>query len=452
MPVIDYDGAAAGVFTHLGAIIARINSYRALGQTTLPADLLTLVTSFGVTWLPPEGIAGQYEGFRDAVTGLRQGLAGFADRRLLDLETVTRPLGLQPGAGIEETLLALRKAMRDDSETVRACACAAGAVAYHASNEGDGRVWVTSILDGFNAPVSGGISDWSYDGKASEMMVPGETMTLECVADAGADGLPEGGEAWSWNGAPDHGPLDVRNEGSGVGPGMQTANSGYNLMQNGSLDSWSSATKASAWTNAAGTPARTTDAAAGGYAAALGSGTTLTQPVPSGTLQGRRRYFLGFLAKAAAALPGASVSLSLQGTGFAPGSQASLDGATLSSSWSHAGAFVTVPSPVPSDLRVQLEVAGGTVTVDECVLAPAVYHGGVGVAVQGGTVPWQRGDRATFSVTNDEAGKFQNFFRKWYRAQLPSVAGPPAQGMLLTLLMLMMPSQGVETISENLVA
>ena len=35
MPTIDYTGSA-GVFKHLGALIARINSYEALGDTTLP--------------------------------------------------------------------------------------------------------------------------------------------------------------------------------------------------------------------------------------------------------------------------------------------------------------------------------------------------------------------------------------------------------------------------------
>jgi len=455
MPILDYTGAA-GVFKHLGAIIARVNSYQSFGNTTLPADLQLLLAAFGTTWLPEEGVAAYYEGLRDSVSGFRQSLAGFADRRLLDLETVTRPLGLQPGAGIEETLLALRKAMRDDAQTVRSCLCDASAVSYNAANRGDGRVYLTQTLDGFNAPVNGGIADWSYDGKASELMVPGETMTLECVADSVMDGLAEGGEAWRWSGAPDHGPLDVRTEGSGEGPGILTANQGYNLLQNGALDSWSDVSHASGWTNASGSPQRLNGIVISEpYAAGFGAPCVMRQAVPTGTLQGRRRYWLGFSAYSTAAQPGARVELSLQGTGFAPGAQASIDGSTLTGAvFHHAGAFVTVPSPAPADMVVELRIVNPSagIWVDELALTPAVYHGGIGVAVQRGQTVWQRGDRATWTVSNGQQGLFQDFFRRWFRAQLPSVAGPPAQGTFLGLLFLLMQSTGSETISESLVA
>jgi hypothetical protein len=455
MPVIDYTGANSGLFVHLGALISRINSYQAVGNTTLPADLSSLLTAFGVVWLPEEGIAAYYEGLRDSVTNWRQGLAGWGDRRLLDFDRVLRPVGLPAGSGVPETLIALRRAMRDDAQTVRACLCGAGSPSYAAANRGNGKAWITTTLDGFNAPVAGGIADWSYDGQATQMTVPSETMTLECVADSVMDGMPRGGEAWRWWGHPDNGPLDVRSEGSGEGPGLLTADSGENLLANSSLDTWGDSTTApSAWTKTGSVSRNSTVRLhSSGYAATFGGSGSLAQRIAAGNVQGRRRYWIGFSARAASALPGVSVTLGLSGTGFAPGSQASIDGAALAANtWSQAGAFVTLPSPAPSDLTITLATTGGGVTVDGLTMAPAIYHGGLGLAVQGGSTVWQRGDRITWSVTNNQAGKFQDYFRRWYRCQLPAVAGPPAQGTFLTLLMLLMPSSGAETIADTLVA
>ncbi len=42
--------------------------------------------------------------------------------------------------------------------------------------------------------------------------------------------------------------------------------------------------------------------------------------------------------------------------------------------------------------------------VDDVVLQPTTYHGGAGSAVVAGSVPWQRGDRLTFTAGNDAGG------------------------------------------------
>jgi hypothetical protein len=455
MPILDYTGANTGLFVHAGAIIARINSYQAVGNTTLPADLADLLAAFGTTWLPEEGVASYYDGLRDSVTGWRQGLASYADRRLLDFETVLRPMGLPVGSGLPEALIALRRAMRDDAQSVKACLCGVGAPAYASANRGNGKAWLTTTLDGFNAPVAGGLADWSYDGEATQLAVPSETMTLECVADSVMDGMPKGGEAWRWWGHPDHGPLDVRSEGSGEGPGLLTADRGENLLSNGSLDTWGDSGSApSGWSRIGSVTRNSTVRLHGtGYAATFGGAGSLTQRIPAGSVQGRRRYWIGFSARAAAALPGVSVQLRLEGTDFAPGSVAQIDGSTfVADTWKQTGAFVTLPSPVPADLQAVASCTAGGVTIDGLTVAPAVYHGGLGAAVQSGSTVWQRGDRITWSVTNNQAGKFQDFWRRWYRCQLPCVAGTPAQGTFLTILLLQIFSQGVETIADTLVA
>ena len=53
---LTYTGSS-GIFTHVGKLIARINSYGSIASSTLGADLTTLVTAFGTIWLTPEGVA-----------------------------------------------------------------------------------------------------------------------------------------------------------------------------------------------------------------------------------------------------------------------------------------------------------------------------------------------------------------------------------------------------------
>src|SRR5262249_45274602 len=126
MPAIVYTGPG-GLFTRLGVLISRINSYGALGTTTLPADLAAVLAGLGTSWLPSEGVAARYESMRDDVTAWRRGLARFCDRILTDRDTVQVPLGLT-NASQAQVLAALIRRMRDDGQTVKACTVTAGAV------------------------------------------------------------------------------------------------------------------------------------------------------------------------------------------------------------------------------------------------------------------------------------------------------------------------------------
>lgn len=417
---LDYD-SADGVFTHLGALIARINSYGTLGLTTLPADLQTLLTAFGSSpgaWLSQEGIASSYDGLRDAVTGWRTSLARFCDSRLTDPASVLAQLGLSPSAGLSAVLPALRRAMRDASETVQVCACAATTPSAAAGNVGTGKCWVTAVLDGYNPPTGGADPDVAYLGLASEMACPSEVMTLECSSDV-ADGATEGGESFTWTGGPSYGDLDVRAEGSGPGPTLSVASGYGNLLSNPSLETWSGGTPSS-WTTTGVTQDATT-AWRGTSSAKILTNGSLVQALSGVT--GRRRYHVGFAFKGGAA-GGASLLVKLTGTGYTATETLTVAGGSWPATWTLYGFFCNIPSPAPSDLSLSIAVTGSALPswVDSVSLTPAVYHGGVGVALTAGSAAFQRGDRFTFTASNDVAGKFNNFFRKWYRCQLPSAA------------------------------
>lgn len=481
---LTYTGPS-GLFTHLGALAARVNSYGGLASATLPADLTALLTAFGLTWLPQEGIASTYEGFKAQVTAWRQTLAAQADRRLLDPATVLTPLGLDAAAGLDQLLPALLRQLALDAQTVKACTCAAGPVAAVAGNAGNGQAAVTTVLDGYSAPLAGGPASYLYAGRATELCVPSETMTLECVADSAADGMPEGGELFTWAGAPAWPDLDYHPEGSGQGPGLQVVNSTSNLLTNGDLETWSGGVPVG-WSLDLGTPGThlLQDGASwrGSSAAKLvGDGASpiqLSQALSPGLFNGRRRYHVGLAVKAnlPALSPGpaglpllfgglmppsqygpATLRVSLQGTGYTvTGESLDLPVPNLSLNYSLYFFFVQAPAPLPADWKLVVRLdnlgAGAAVWVDSLDVAPATYHGGVGVALAAGSQPFLRGDRLTFGVTNDGAGKLQTFFRQHYKAQLPSVLAETPEGTFLTLALLGLVGQAAETIPDTLVS
>ena len=427
--------------THIGKLIARANSYDPIADTQLAADLVTLVTSFGTTWLPPEGIASFYGGLQNNITGWKQGLGRFCDSRLLDTDTVLRQLDAQldPSTGIEQLLPAFMRQMVLDNATISACQCSVGTVTPLASNVGNGSAYTTLILDGFNAPLAGGISSLLYEGLQSQLCVPSEVMTLECVSDSIMDGVDAGDEEWQLSGNSAFDTLDWRTEGSGVGPTISTDNGRANVLSNAGFTQWSGGAPAG-WTFTGGVQT--------GTAARFTGNGLLAFPVSSGQVDARRRYRLGILVKQTGATSG-TLQFSMSS-----GESVSINCASIGASYGLLSVFVTMPAYV-AGFSFEVTVAGlnggASVYVTSPSLAPTTYFGGLGVNIAAGTTAWQRGDRLSWTVANDQAGAFQNFFRRWYKVQLPSVS-TASQGTFLLLPFLLLATSGTESIPDSLVA
>lgn len=449
----DYTTANTGVFYRLGRPVKAVNAHLVEAVTTLPAELSTIWTPHQAAGITYEaiitGLIATYDGFKSQVVALRQALAGYADRILLDRDTVLVPLGLLSG-NTRDVLSALITQMGVDAQTVKRSTVTLGAITAVAGNTGNGTALLTKVLDGYNQPIQGALAHLKYNGLDSELAVPSETMILACTADSVRDGTQEGAERFTWTGGIKNPDLDYRAEGSGQGPAI-TVVGASRLVIDGGFESWGGTgnNTPSSWTIDSGTAGthvfrESTNIYLGTYSAKLlGDGATATiglgQALTVQSLKPRRRYNLSFRVLASGVPAVGTLTVKLTGTGYtATASElVVVAAASFPVAWSLQNFWINLPSILPSDLRVVIQLTGplsnGTaVYIDNLSVAEVVYHGGVGLVLVSGATRWIAGDVLTFTVANDAAGVFQEFMRKKYQVQLPSAGSPTISDGLAT--------------------
>ncbi len=531
----------------LGRLLARSNRYADLEGFLIPSDLNIIISPYQSANMMGQisGVFNTYTSFQSQVQAWRQNLASFVDLTLQDPVTVGEIINVQSTdaqtivAGLIEQALA-------DSQTVQRSTVTLGSVTAPTTpaNKGTGWILTTKILDGTSAPVQDGQANINYRGLSSEMAVPGETMLFQVVSDSESGSASEGGESWTWYGALPYTVFDWHQEGSGIGPGLTTAD-GISLVQDGNFENWTNSTTPSNWTIAAGSALvgqETSTVFRGSSALKItGDGATaaatLTQ-VPS-TMINRTRYCVPVQVQASSVPAAGRLLIQFTGTGYSAASltdtvqtvtvSGTPTGGYYTLSWtgpyggaqttahiaynanaaavqsalraliglesvvvsqsgstpnftntitfygvvgdtalltvtdattggSHAIAvaktvtgvegeqiklpatamptggwalryfWINTPDIVPSDWALSISVdstLSNTVKVylDSLQVVQPTYHGGVGAVATPGATRWLNGDRLTFTVANAE-GIFQQFFRQYYRAQMPSAASP----------------------------
>lgn len=432
----DYDTSNTGVFFRIGKFIKYINSRLATATTTLPAELKAIVDPYEAADMTGQidGVYNSFDEMQQAVTNERNTLAGYIDATLLDRDTVLEQLAVT-NANLDEVLPALIRQMGIDSESVDASTVTLGSVTAASGNTGNGTILITKVLDGYNAPLDGGPAIVQYAGLNSELCVGSETMTLDCTADNDRDGLPEGSEAFTWKGGIADVVLGWQTEGSGDGPSL-TAAGGVSLLSNGTFEDFTD-DEPNGWDVIAGTVAThilqtTAEQYRGDSALHFDGDNTqasikISQTIPQGQMQSRRGYFVSVRLKASAASGTGSFTLMFEGTGYTASSseKVAISAGAMPTSYTLYSFFVCTPATLPDDWALTINNAGtpgasSNVYVDDVFVVPAVYHGGVAAAVIPGSTPFAVSDRFTFTVANDAAGTIQEFFRKWYKVQLPS--------------------------------
>ena len=430
---IAYVGAG-GLFTDLGSVIAQTNEV----QTDLEDwdDRLGVIQnamadSQDVALAPAIGVV---DSVKSSLAGTRSALSAICDLRLTDYVTIIQELMIS-STDINAVLRSLIFRMNVDAEYISGSTVTLGAVTPGAGNIGNGTSLVTTVMDGYSSPASDVQPHPSYLGVNSEFSVD-ETMTLMVTADSYSNRSTAGRESFSVNGLPRSGSKwGIGVEGSGDGPAMSTVQAASVLL-NQSFETFSTTDTPDSWTIVTGTV--TTNIAResvityqGSYALKfIGTGAaasiSVSQLVAS-SVSPLRSYCCAFRYRASAAegVAGKTFSVKLTGTGYTAGASEKLevDGTTLTTSYVLGSFFVNLPSVVPSDLSLSIAFTGTptvTLYVDDFGFAPVVWHNGVGIAIVAGSTNFVNGDYFTFTVDNNKAGTFQEYFRRNYGVQLPS--------------------------------
>lgn len=419
------------LFTDLGLIIKKLNTYQTMAGTTFPADRDALDTELANFLVCTNRLKPLYDAGQRALVSLRQGLSGINTIRLQDQTTVLNELSLI-SPEINGVLRALYRRMTLDSESVDASVVTVGSVSYAAANVGNGAVYVSKVLDGVSSPGSGMPPNQLYAGVDSELSVPSETITLECIADSEVDHTTEGSERWSVQGGQAYPKLSWETEGSGQGPGITTFNASQ-IVANKDFETWSSNTPGS-WTlttGSAGVTKESTTIYRGTYALKFAGNAALlldmSQAINPARLTARKQYCLSIAVKASSVPAAGNLVIKFTGTGYTASSSEKIDIAagSLPTSWTLYKFFINLPAVLPANWALSITCTGPlsngvNIFLDSISFAPVIWHGGVGIAVVGGSTNWLRGDRATFTLANNQAGVFQDWFRRWYGFQLRS--------------------------------
>ena len=424
----------ATLFTDLGKIIGKANSYQTMAGTTLPTDRDAIGTELYPFLVVTEKLQPAYDQAQNGLVTLRQTLGYLHNLRLQDNTTVLAPLSLI-SPELTGIVRALWVQMAADSQTIKQCSVTLGTPTGAGTNAGNGFAFVSKVLDGVTQPGSGMMAVQQYNGVNSELCVTSETMILQCTSDSEVDGVPEGSEVFSLQGAANYPPLSWQAEGSGKGPSVTCFNRDDSYLNNKDFENWSSNTPAS-WTlttGAAQVSKETTNFFRGSAALKfLGDGSTalnLNQSMSVSRFKARKRYFVAFAVKASAVPAAGDLLVQFTGTGYTAGSseKVSVAHGSLTTAWVIYHFWINMPTVIPPDLALSVTCtaveSGKSIYLDSFVLTPAVFFGGLNLALVAGSSRWLRGDSITWTVANNNAGNFQTFFRRWLGAQLPSAGG-----------------------------
>lgn len=163
---------------------------------------------------------------------------------------------------------------------------------------------------------------------------------------------------------------------------------------------------------------------------------TLSQTLP--TLESETTYVLTARMKKDAGTDAGTVTITPKSAShsFSATEKISLTADTLSTSYELKSVVFNTPLDVPEDIEIEIDVTPDTgiteVYIDDVFVQEIPRFRGLGLAAVIGSSEAERGDQATFTVTNDYSGKFQTFFGRFFHISLPSAASPTRADTLVT--------------------
>jgi len=397
-----------------------------------------------------DGVATLIDGLKDTVIIQAQNIAGLAIARLQNKETILDEMPQIAGSTTIATILFnLIRQMNDDDEDVEISILALSAVSEDKANTNAGVLLCDATLDGATAPSTDIALNPEYNGQLSELARV-ETFTAECTNDSEA-GTLVGGETFSLTGEKRRAtPWDWRTDGSGLGANLTSVQGAGNILNN-DFETFTVADTPDNWTIDAGTAGtHILEATSSGDvyhgSSSLGlvgdaslAAITLSQPITY-ALVPEKRYLFACYVKGNSSLSAGRLLIRFEdGAGVQVGTaEIDMDTAALAAKTSFGieSFHCTMPAEIPDNIEIVITLDGTpsehSLYIDWMGFGPVTYHGGVNFALVAGSDIFLKGDRYKMTTSYTATGVFQDFFREFFRVQLPSDASPSQADTLAT--------------------
>jgi hypothetical protein len=429
-------------FTVLGKYVKTTNVFDGLLATidTGQTDIENILESNNLTRLFGN-IPALFTGYKSNVVLWMERTNALASEFITDRDYVREQIPVQ-GDDLNSILLALIKYMNDQGtpDTVlKSVVTVATVDVTGISSSTAGDLIVDKTLDGVTPPVTGGLASREYKGLESQMSVPSDTIYAECKTK-----VEDGQESWDLYSTAAATPgYQIQDEASGPGPTIKTANAqvGAISIANGDLEVFSTTDVPDGWTmiGTVGSGYSENNAATFVFRGSSSlqvddSGTEMKQQIV-GLAHEKMYMFSCQVARDSTDVGTMDVTLTVE------------DSAGSTEYFTNSGVAVVVPSlgdefivvnlffyidgsvdlnDVYINIAVDNFLTSPTLPlyIDEVLVTAPVYYNGVNFSILRGASEFQVGDRFSVAITNNQAGVFQNYFRKAYGIQLPTDTSP----------------------------
>lgn len=377
-----------------------------------------------------DGLTEDYNDFKSEVSGWISTLISRISAVLTDEELIGQNFSFGQTATLDLVWPALIHDMNENSESVDESTSTVGVIEYDTQNTEIGVLVTGTTLDGVTPPMAGAPIIREYAGLTTQLTPDDEILTLTCTSDS-ETGATRGSETFQITGTlAGSDPFSPGGENVGQLGSIQAAdNAGNQYLSNGGFDSWTD-----------GLPDNWSGGTAGecfeeSTTVVYGSGSSLKtlqeddtlallQTLSGSLLVRKKAYFLSvWAAKDTDVATDQSLSLLIGDDG---GAFASLNFAPTTTNWENFTTQFLVPDEIEGDIKLYLQSttdlssSNDPVIVDNIVIVPCDYFSGVALAVFSGPDKFLIGDQIRVPLSNDSDGKFQAFFRKAYKVQLPT--------------------------------
>jgi hypothetical protein len=431
------------VFTVLGSYVDKVRDYYGYVATygTDRTAIEGILSAQSLVRLENE-LTEEYEDFKGAISEQIDVLIDRCSTVLTDETLIGANFSFGTSPSLDIVFPALIHDMATNDKNVVASVSGVGSITYDTVNSTVGVLTIGTKLDGVTPPMAGALAIPDYAGLTTQLTPDSETITFTCIQDSESGGT-RGAEIFEITGTgPSSTPYSPDGESIGSLGSIQVSDLGNSSgLVNGSFDIWD-ATGPTGWTIDAGTIEVDFDEHSevvygtdSSFRTIQANGSfSISQVLNKDAFTRLKAYWFGaWAAKDTDVESDQAIDVDISDD------NGTITGFTLTpttTSWEHTATQFVIPAEIVGDLVLTISAAlpdtNDAVVIDKVTITECEYHAGLAFAIFSGPDKFLTGDKISVPISNNVAGKFQSFFRKAYKVQLPTDATPTISDALVT--------------------